>query len=144
MGDLDLNIGIQRNAGEGLVGAALGTLTRDGGVRAVEQRGLQRVLVPSGVAVVRLVSLVTTLIAQGLLIGPREVSVPGQEVASDMNVERLLNVGGDKVIVAVPTSRADILGRLWGQRSQALNRTNVRLLFGLAECGPFDGQHENP
>jgi hypothetical protein len=75
MWDFDQGVGVERDAGEGLVLAAWGALTRDRCVRAIKQWRFCRVLCPSRVVVVGLIALVTTLVAQCLLVGPGEVSM---------------------------------------------------------------------
>lgn len=133
VGDLDLGVGVHGNTGEGLVHAAWGTLSADGGVGAVEKRRVGRVLVPPGVAVVGLAALVATLVAEGLLICPGEVPVPRKEVTSDVDVEGLLDVGGDEVIVSVPATRAHLLVELRGELGHALHCGDVGLLLRLGE-----------
>lgn len=59
--------------------------------------------------------------------------MPRQEVTSDVDVERLLNVGGNEIVVTVPASGAHVLGCLRRQFSHALDRTDVGLLLGLGE-----------
>lgn len=59
----------------------IGTVTRHAGVRAIKSGRLRWVLCPFGPVVVWLVALVATFIAESLLIRPREVPVPGEEVS---------------------------------------------------------------
>lgn len=44
------------------------------------------------------VAFVTTLVTKSLFVGVQEPSVPGQEVASIMNAEGLLDVSDNKII----------------------------------------------
>jgi hypothetical protein len=45
-------------------------------------------------------------------------------------------VGGDEVVVPVPTSGAYFLGSLRGKLCHALDSADVSLLFGRGERGP--------
>lgn len=110
--DLDFRVSVEWNAGEGLIGAAFSALTRHGRIGAIKEGRLGRVFVPPRVAIVWLITLVATFVAERLLIGPSEVAMPGQEVSCHVNVEGLLDVSGHKVVVAVPASRADIFRSL--------------------------------
>jgi hypothetical protein len=79
-----------------------------------------------------LVALVATFVTQGLLISPGKVAVPGQEVSRNVNVEGLLDVGGHEVVVAVPTSGADLFRSFWRKLGKAFNGLDiVFLLVGI-------------
>jgi hypothetical protein len=55
--------------------------------------------------------------------------MPGQEVSCYMNCERLLDVSGHKVVVAVPAPGTDFFGGLWRKLGKAFNRLDIVFLL---------------
>jgi hypothetical protein len=75
------------NAVAFLFRAAQSAVAGHGSVGAVKCRRSQRVVCPARPVIIGLISLISTFIAQCLLIGPSEVTVPSKEVASVVNLE---------------------------------------------------------
>lgn len=136
MGDLDQGSIVGRDAVESLVGAAQSAVTAQGGSRTIESGGLRRVIGPARPVVVGLLTFVSTFVAKGLLVGPGEPTVPGEEVASVVDAESLLDVCCDKVVVPVLATRTFCLGGLWGQLGHALYSGNVAVLLSSGESSP--------
>jgi len=59
----------------------IGTVSRHAGVASIEDGGVERVRGILAPVPVRLVALVAAFVAEGLLVGPGEVPVPGEEVS---------------------------------------------------------------
>jgi hypothetical protein len=94
---------------------------------------------PPGPTVVWLISLVAAFVTKRLFIGPGEVTVPRQEASCHVNIEGLLDMSAYKVVVAVPTSRTNVLGSLWGQPGETLNGRDIIFLLLELESRPLGG-----
>lgn len=70
----------------------VGTISRKTRLTAIKQRRLGRIICPPRPAVVRLVAFVSALVAKYLLVCPCIVAMPGEEIASAMNVHSLEDV----------------------------------------------------
>lgn len=67
---------------------------------AIKYGAVQGVVGPFTPVPVRLVTLIPAFVAQGLLIRPGEVTMPGEEVCCAMNEKSLVDVHCDEVVEA--------------------------------------------
>ena len=147
----------------GCVGSGRGTVVSDvvtvarhtvfGAIEDGRVDGVGGVLVPRPV---RLVAIVATLGAEGVLIGPGKVAMPRKEVTlrchvraeyrkgviantnRAVNIQRLVDVDGHKVIVAVPGARSPVGVRPGGFGHQAEHGIGIFLAIGGCKGAPVE------
>lgn len=107
-------------------------------VASIKDLGSKRVRGAGAPVPVWLVASVTTLITEGLFEEPSVVAVPGEEVGGTMDGQRLLDVDGNKVVVAAAGTRNHIGVNLRGELHQAEDRINVGPPLVLGEARPAE------
>jgi hypothetical protein len=112
------------------------SITRHTSLAAVQERSTLRIMRPVSPVVVWLEALVAALVSEGLLKSPYVVSVPGQEVGGEMDVEGLLDVGYDEIIVPRFCTSCD------GGRSSCWELADTLYCFDVVE--PFWSRKRGP
>jgi hypothetical protein len=109
------------------------SITRHTSLAAVQERSTLRIMRPVSPVVVWLEALVAALVSEGLLESPYVVSMPGQEVGGEMDVEGLLDVGYDEIVVPTFGAGGDGCDSSCGKRAETLYCFDVVKPFGLRE-----------
>lgn len=108
----------------------------EGGVGAVEERGVQGVVGPLAPVPVGLRTGVAALVAQGLLVGPGEETMPGEEAGGRVDGKGLVDVDGYEIVITRFGAGHFEGVELGGLGHEAFHGGDVGATFLLAEGAP--------